>query len=259
MMEAVIKICILVSVLYVWTLTLWPWKSNKKFAYSLTHSFIFLLGKPPEISAKPPETSRKPPENSQDGGKLRKCKCIYPAQNQVTLSAPWTVWSCGIRLYVWISTSGVLTVCAPLISFTGGRGCASVCLGGLKSARPCWSGRAQSCLADWKGRAPVGQGTPKVAVLIEKGAPLLIRARPKLPYWLKRAPLLVRVRPKLPDILERVRSCWSELAQRSVALVGTYWFSIQCPDGVVQIVSTRGVQCPQLAADWSPGSPGFLL
>jgi hypothetical protein len=27
-----------------------------------------------------------------------------------------------------------------LVSFTGGRGCASVCLGGLKSVHLCWSG-----------------------------------------------------------------------------------------------------------------------
>ncbi len=78
---------------------------------------FFYWGKPPEISEKPPEisgnlrkTSGKPPENSEDGGKLRKCKCIYAAHKQETFSAPWTVWSCGIRLYVRKSTSGVLTV-----------------------------------------------------------------------------------------------------------------------------------------------------
>ncbi len=48
-----------------------------------------------------------------------------------------------------------------------------------------WPGRAQSCLIDWKGRGPVGQGVPKVALLIEKGA--LVRARPELPDILKRA------------------------------------------------------------------------
>jgi hypothetical protein len=92
--------------------------------------------------------------------------------------------------------------CAPPVSFTGGRGRASVRLGGLKRALllvrarpklpdrlkralPCWSGCAQSCLIDCKGRGPVGQGVPKVALLIEKGA--LVRARPELPDRLKRA------------------------------------------------------------------------
>jgi hypothetical protein len=77
--------------------------------------FIFSIGenlrKFPKNPRKYPKTSGKPPENSKDGGKLRKCKCIYSAHKKETFSAPWTVWSCGIRLYVRKSTSGVLTVC----------------------------------------------------------------------------------------------------------------------------------------------------
>ncbi len=57
-----------------------------------------------------PETSGKSMENSEDGGKLRKCTCIYPAHKKETFSAPWTVWSCGTRLYVRKITSGVLSV-----------------------------------------------------------------------------------------------------------------------------------------------------
>ncbi len=84
------------------------------------------------------------------------------------------------------------------------------------------NGVRQVCLIDWKGCAP-GR----------------------------------RTRPSLPDRLERVRP-WEEgvpefawqigkgaplgegRAHRWMALLGTYWFSIQYPDGVVQIVSTRG-------------------
>ncbi len=68
----------------------------------------------------------------------------------------------------------------PWFSFTDGRGCASVCLGGLKSVSPCWSGRAQSCLIDWKGRAPVRRPRPKL-LIDRKGPAPGRRARPKLP------------------------------------------------------------------------------
>jgi hypothetical protein len=40
-------------------------------------------------------------------------------------------------------------------------------------------------------------------------------------------------------------------------LVGTYWFSIECPDGVVQVVSTRGVAVSITGCRLKPGSPGF--
>jgi hypothetical protein len=75
--------------------TIFLWENLRKFAKNLW---------------KCPETSGKPPKNSEDGGKLQKCKCIYAAHKQETFSAPWTVWSCGIRLYVRKSTFGVLTV-----------------------------------------------------------------------------------------------------------------------------------------------------
>jgi hypothetical protein len=77
------------------TLLFFHWENLRKF---------------PKNLRKYPETSGKPPENSEDGGKLRKCKCIYAAHKQETFSAPWTVWSCGIRLYARKSASGVLTV-----------------------------------------------------------------------------------------------------------------------------------------------------
>ncbi len=65
-----------------------------------------------------------------------------------------------------------------------------------KRASPCWSGCTQICLIDGKGCAPVDQGTLKFAWLMEKDAPLLIRARSSLHDWWK-----------------RVRPCWSGRAQ----------------------------------------------
>ncbi len=77
------------------TLLFFRWENLRKF---------------PKNLRKFPKTSGKSSENSEYGGKLRKCKCIYAAHKQETFSAPWTVWSCGIRLYVRKSTSGVSTV-----------------------------------------------------------------------------------------------------------------------------------------------------
>ncbi len=71
----------------------------------------------------------------------------------------------------------------------------------------------------------MGKGAP-----FGEGAPLLERARP---FWRGRAPLAWWVRKGAP-LLKRVRpQCHIENL--------TYWFSIQCPHGVVQVVSTRGV------------------
>ena len=59
------------------------------------------------------------------------------------------------------------------------------------------------------GRAcPFWKGMPNFACLIGKGAPLLVNARPK---------------------------------ESGIVWNLTYWCSIQCPDGVIQVVSTRGV------------------
>ncbi len=70
-----------------------------------------------------------------------------------------------------------------------------------------WEGRAQVCLIDRSERAHL-RGALKFAWLIEVSAPLLIRARSR-----KMA----------------LRHYWNT------------WFSIQYPDGVVQVVSTKGV------------------
>jgi hypothetical protein len=70
---------------------------------------------------------------------------------------------------------------------------------------PSWKGRAQFAWLMERG-APSWKGRAQFAWLMERGTPLLIRARP-----------------------------------RKVALLETYWFSIQYPDGVVQVVTTKGV------------------
>ncbi len=72
--------------------------------------FYFFIGKTSGNFRKTFGNIWKPPENSEDGGKLRKCKCISAAHKQETFSGPWTVWSCGIRFYIRKSASGVLTV-----------------------------------------------------------------------------------------------------------------------------------------------------
>ncbi len=88
---------------------------------------------------------------------------------------------------------------------------------------PLWEGRAQSCLIDWKVRAPWRRARPMLLDRLERACPCWSgRAQVCLIDWKGRAPV-------------------DQGAPRRVALVGTYWFSIQYPDGVVQVVSTRGV------------------
>ncbi len=92
---------------------------------------------------------------------------------------------------------------------------------GVRTKLPSWlkGACAQSCLLDWKRRAHL------------EGRAHLKGARSSLPGWWKGARSLERGALKFAWL-------WWKGAP---SLLGTYWFSIQCPDGVVQVVSMRGV------------------
>jgi hypothetical protein len=92
--------------------------SSSLTSVTMTRSLLFLHW---VNLRKFPETFGKSTENSEDIGKLRKGTCIYPAHKQETFSAPWTVWSCGTRLYVLKITSGVLTVHGQATGHNTGR------------------------------------------------------------------------------------------------------------------------------------------
>ncbi len=95
-----------------------------------------------------------------------------------------------------------------------------------------WEGRAQVCLIDGKGRAHLNG------------------ACSSLPDWWKGARSLEwgaltwkgRAQVCLIDENERAPVDQGALkANGTYSLLETYWFSIQYPDGVVQVVSTKGV------------------
>ncbi len=95
-----------------------------------------------------------------------------------------------------------------------------------------WEGRSQVCLIDGKGHAHLN------------------RARSSLPDWWKGARSLERgaltwkgrAQVCLIDGNERTPVDQGPLKENGTySLLETYWFSIQYPDGVVQVVSTKGV------------------
>ena len=96
-------------------------------------------------------------------------------------------------------------------------------------------------LGGWWGRAPFEEGAPlwgRTRPFGERGAPLWERA---CSFWL--------------GGWMRARPFWKKGSSKVSHWTLTYWFSIQYPDGVVQVVSTRGVAVSIAGCRLITGSP----